>query len=318
MTWLPLDLFRQVKNVLQQGNGGTGHAHGSEWLLVRAINSTGADIERRAIVEYTNATNAGKVQKVASANSTSVLGVCVGYYDGFELIEDDCPDGYEAAVQIGGVAEVLIESTVTRGQYAVSAATDGEIVSTAVGSFAFGRVIDSQDTGAGATFCMVALGLPGAGSGGGSSALGYWDGVITKTADEDVASSTTLQDDNELKFTTVSNGLYEFELFFWMANPGAGSAPDIKFSVGEDNTFRGYAMRLAGNSGTGTSELIAGSVQSNQAFTAQTGTTPFAVWCRGSFVGGGGTFKLQWAQNASNVNPTRVYAGSTLKYKRTA
>lgn len=169
-----LDLFRQVSGILQPSHGGTGHQRGSEILLTRGINSTGATIERRAIVEYTSAVNAPKVQKVATNASTDVLGVCYGYYDGLQLVIDDCPDGYEMAIQIAGVAEILIEGTTTRGQYAVAATTDGQIYSwaTAVPG-AFGRVIDSQDVSAGATYCRVMLGLPGSGaSGSGSPSFG--------------------------------------------------------------------------------------------------------------------------------------------------
>lgn len=139
------DMLRQVANILQPGHGGTGHDHGSEWLLARGINSTGATIARRNIVQLTGATNAAKVSKVTATNSTHVLGVCVGYYDGDgQLIEADCPDGYEMAIQIGGEAECLIESAVTRDEFAYSAATDGKITSSAAaGSGAFGRIVDS-------------------------------------------------------------------------------------------------------------------------------------------------------------------------------
>jgi len=168
-----LDLYRQVSGILLPPHGGTGHDHGSEWLLARGLNSTGATIARRNIVQLTGATNAAKVSKVTATNSTHVLGVCVGYYDGQQLVEADCPDGYEMAIQIGGEAECLIESAVTRDEFAYSAATDGKITSSSTaGSGAFGRIVDSQDTSTGATFCRVVLGLPGSGSGAGAATYG--------------------------------------------------------------------------------------------------------------------------------------------------
>jgi hypothetical protein len=526
------DLFRQVSGILQPSHGGTGHARGSEILLARGINSTGSTIARRNIVQYTGGTNTPKVSKVTATSSTHVLGVCYGYYDGQELVVDDCPDGYEMAIQVGGEAEILIETAVTRDEFAYSAATDGQIVSSSSGGTgAFGRIIDSQDTSTGATYCRVMLGLPGSGSAAGGASFGtpaltlttsnaagsastairtdasvaifdattpvsqafgdtaatgsaaiaarrdhkhgmpafatpaiahgtsanagvattairsdatlatfdttvpvtqafgdaaatgsadraarrdhvhgmpanpapsfatpsialgssaaggaastvirsdstiaafdttapvtqafsdaaatgsaafaarrdhkhgmpalgtgasdaaagnhthgaagggVWDTIVVKSADESVTSSTALQDDDELQCSTVSGGYYEFEAHIFHDAGAGASATDIKFSFGEDNTFRGYLFRLAGNSGTGTAEIVAGSVQQNQSLTAQTANGVFGIFVRGSWVSGGSTFKLQWAQNASNGTALKVKAGSTLKVKRLA
>jgi hypothetical protein len=463
-----LDLLRQVANVLQPSHGGTGHSHGSEWVLARGINSTGATIGRRNIVQLTGATNAAKVSKVTATDSTHVLGVCIGYWDGDgELVIDDCPDGYEMAIQIGGIAECLIETAVTRDEFAYAAATDGQIYSqSAAGTGAFGRIVDSQDTSTGATYCKVVLGLPGSGAGGGAATFGTpaltlsttnaagsastgirtdatvaafdatvpvtqafsdsaaagsagvaarrdhkhgmpanpapsfatpaivlgsaaaagsagtvirsdgtiaafdttapttqapsdaatvgtaafaarrdhkhgwpafgtgssdiaqgnhthgaggggtWDTVVVKAADESVASSTALQNDDELLFAATNAAVYQFEAWLIVDGQGAGGTASFKFSFGEDNTFRGYLMRVAGNSGTGVAEVTPGSVQQNQPLSARTQNGNLAVYVVGSWVSAGGTFRLQWAQQVSNGTAVIVRAGSTLKIKR--
>jgi hypothetical protein len=526
-----LDLFRGVRGVLRPENGGNGSTYGEERVVVRGLNSTGADIELYSVVQLTGSTNAPKIEKVAATSSQHVAGVCVGYYIGSgELVEADCPDGYEIAVQIAGMVPVLIESAVTRDEYAYAAATDGQTTSSAtLGSGAFGRFVDSADTSTGATTARVYLGILagyGVGSAFGTPALtlstadaagaastairtdatiaafdstapvtqamgdsaatgsagkaarrdhkhgmpayatpaiahgtaanagiattpirsdatlatfdttapvtqafsdaaatgsadraarrdhvhgmpanpapsfatpaialstaaaagaagtvirsdstiaafdstapvtqafsdaaatgsaafaarrdhkhgmpalgtgatdaaagnhthgagggGTWDTVVVKAADESVASSTALQNDDELLFAATNAAVYQFEAWLIVDGQGAGGSASFKFSFGEDNTFRGYLMRVAGNSGTGVAEVTPGSVQQNQPLSARTQNGNLSVYVVGSWVSAGGTFRLQWAQQVSNGTAVIVRAGSTLKIKRLA
>lgn len=468
-----LDLLRQVANVLQPGHGGTGSRYGEGRTVVKALNSTGADLEVGSLVQPTFGANDLRVAKVASANSKTVLGVVVGYYAGDgQLIEEDAPDGFEVAVQTAGVASVLIDSTVTRADYAFSSTTAGKMVSSSsAGVGAFGVVVDSADTGAGATTARVFMPVTGSVGGGvgsgfaspaftfdssaaagaattlvrsdaqialfdatapstqaigdsasvgtagkaarrdhkhgmpafatntialGSSAaagsaatlvrsdatIAAFDGTnpaaigtaatgsaafaarrdhvhatgagtpttqafgdtattgsgpaaamsdhkhgmpsdptggtgtttVTKASDERIASSTTIQDDDELFFSTVSGKQYVFDCDLIIDMDSNSASVDIKFEFGEDSTFRGWYYALAPLSGGGAFTL--GSVQTGQTRTFDTGAFPYVYRVMGSFTAGGGTFRFRWAQNASNSIGIIVKAGSQLRYRR--
>jgi hypothetical protein len=143
-----------------------------------------------------------------------------------------------------------------------------------------------------------------------------WDAYVTKGSTESVTSSTTLQNDNELTFTAANNGIYLWELD--LIYDGSGSAtPDIKLAFGEDSASRGVAF------GIGLSTTLTatggGTILCDQTETMTFGTTaaserPASI--RGTYFGGGGSFVVQWAQNTSNGSATRVFAGSTLRYRR--
>jgi hypothetical protein len=141
-----------------------------------------------------------------------------------------------------------------------------------------------------------------------------WTTVI-KGSDTSIASSTAVANDPALLFATVNGAVYEIELVIIHGSPLGGTTPDIKFDLGEDNAARGaYASR-----GVGTSDAI--SVQN--ALTDQTTAVAFgtttsnrAVQVKGIHTAGGGTFRLRWAQNVSNVGATIVRAGSLLRFRR--
>lgn len=160
MSWLLVDLLRQVKNVLLPINGGNGSTYGEQRAVVKGLNSTGSSIPLYTLVEFTFATNTVKVRPATTLNSPDVVGVVVGYFDGDEIVvEAAAPDGSEVAVQTVGVVLVLIESAVTRGEYAFAAATDGTIYSSATAAAgAIGRVIESADI-ANIAYARVAIPL---------------------------------------------------------------------------------------------------------------------------------------------------------------
>lgn len=165
------DLLRAVRNVLQPAHGGTGDGYGRERVAVKGLNSTGSTIPLWTLVQLSGTTNTPKVKPVTALDSEHVLGVCVGYFDGFTFVEDDAPDGREVAVLTMGIVRVLIESSVTRDEYAYPAATDGTIYSDAtLTTGAFGRIVTSADVANGDDYAWVMLPLTNGGGGGGGGA----------------------------------------------------------------------------------------------------------------------------------------------------
>lgn len=138
---------------------------------------------------------------------------------------------------------------------------------------------------------------------------------VSKGGDESVTSSTTLQDDDHLLFATTSGALYEIELYLIYASPVGGTAPDIKLSMGEDSTDRGVVLA---NHWSTADAATTTSAKSNITSTiaAGTGTGKRVVLVRGSHLGNGGNFKVQWAQNSSTGSATTVYTGSLLRYRK--
>lgn len=143
--------------------------------------------------------------------------------------------------------------------------------------------------------------------------VGGWT-VVRKTADEQVAASATVQDDDLLQFPTVAGTPYEIELLAVYASPGGAGTPDIKCELSEDATARGSTMWV-GLSTADAAQTLTTTDVGGQA--AQFGTAAAKRVLRGlaHHVGGGGTFKFRWAQNTSNAQPTIVYTGSVLRYR---
>ena len=152
-------------------------------------------------------------------------------------------------------------------------------------------------------------GMPAEGGGGGSD----WT-TVTKSADEDVASSTALQDDNHLFTPAITAGkTIIWEAVINYSSPIGGATPDLKLSFGEDGTARGFWESLGrGTGGTVGQQQNQSLLGSNAAFNTDVGKQP--VLCRGVHIGNGGAFKCQWAQNVSDANATRVHSGSILRY----
>jgi hypothetical protein len=133
-----------------------------------------------------------------------------------------------------------------------------------------------------------------------------------KTADESVTSSTTLQDDDH--FTGVSltaGGYYSFEAFIVCDGPGG------KFASIFSDTPQLYGCVLA-YAYSGGHNLVTG-VTAGAVITYINDAANSGMKITGFFranAGTGGTFKIQWAQSASNATPTRWLAGSWLKVQR--
>ena len=147
-------------------------------------------------------------------------------------------------------------------------------------------------------------------------AAGLW-GNVRKAADESVASSTTVQNDDELFFTAVSGGQYEIEVMLVYGSPAGGTTPDLKIDLGEDTTARGVVGTLVGFSNTDVAfGNVFGATNQTATWIFGTATTDRIAKLVGVHTGGGGTFRLRWAQNVSGVNATIVRAGSLIRYRR--
>lgn len=143
--------------------------------------------------------------------------------------------------------------------------------------------------------------------------------VVTKTADESVASSATLQNDDELFFTATASAMYEIYLVIVYGSPAGAGTPDIKMAFGEDATARGVMTLIAywstANAANGSGFVGVGTDQT-AIFGIGTATADRAAIISGFHLGNGGTFRFLWAQNTNNVNATIVRAGSVLRYRR--
>lgn len=145
---------------------------------------------------------------------------------------------------------------------------------------------------------------------------GEWT-TVTKTLDETVAGSTTLQADDELLFTATSGKVFEVIMVLVFLSASGGSTPDMKTAFGEDGTTRGSFQQF----GLGVSDSTAASqAVSNQTAAMLWGTaaTPRIALAYGWHAGNGGTFNVLWAQNTSSGAPngTTVKANSVLLYRQ--
>lgn len=143
---------------------------------------------------------------------------------------------------------------------------------------------------------------------------GGWT-VVRKAADEQVVNNATIQDDDELQFTTVSGTAYEIELLAIYSSPSGSGTPDIKCELSEDVTARGSTMWVGLSTADAAQTLTTTDVGGA---TATFGTAVAKRVLRGlaHHVGNGGLFKFRWAQNtATGGKPTIVHAGSVLRYR---
>jgi hypothetical protein len=147
-----------------------------------------------------------------------------------------------------------------------------------------------------------------------SSQAGEWVTVL-KTVDESLNTNTTPQNDDHIFFATVAGAVYEFDGGIIYVSPIGGTTPDLKTVWGEDATIRGF---VAAHGVSNTDANFTGWAQTNQTATLILGTTTADRHARftGFHVANGGTFRLQWAQNASNGNDVTVKAGSFIRYRR--
>lgn len=134
-----------------------------------------------------------------------------------------------------------------------------------------------------------------------------------KTVDENLASSTTLQNDDALFLSTMDpNGIYEILGYLLIkASSGTNGAMKTSFSLPAGADASNWIFELqAASRGPAASGVVGGITLA---------TTNSILTFRGELVMGGtaGTLQLQWAQNSSNAATSTVSAGSFLLLRRT-
>lgn len=144
--------------------------------------------------------------------------------------------------------------------------------------------------------------------------------LVVKTADESVTSSTTLQNDDQLKYPLLANLTYVFNLLAFYEGSTTG---DIKFAftVPTGATLEWASLRAGGSLasasfGTTTEDVLgSGTVAFGGANGAGT-RLPFQA--RGIVVMGStaGDLQFQWAQTTSDAVATTVFARSFLQVQR--
>jgi hypothetical protein len=138
-----------------------------------------------------------------------------------------------------------------------------------------------------------------------------------KTADEQVVSSTTLQDDDHLALSVVAGGWYAVDCFLDVEGDPAGDIT-MGWSVPAGSTM---TWTEGGISAGNTNNIGSLKIQRNDAATS----SGVGIIAAGSSVrpsgrltvgGTAGTLQLRWAQTASSGTPTIVKTGSWLRLTR--
>lgn len=144
---------------------------------------------------------------------------------------------------------------------------------------------------------------------------------VIKPGDETVASSITLQNDNDLAVSVLANSQYFVE-FFIIYDAIQAADIQIGWTAPSGATFDWT------HGGLGTSAVASvGAVSRNYRVLADVGTvggpaaasgTKAVIPGEGRLVTGvnAGTLQLRWAQNVSNVTGTIVHANSVLIVQR--
>lgn len=144
--------------------------------------------------------------------------------------------------------------------------------------------------------------------------FGKWPQIIEKTAQETVASSTVLQDDDELAFTAGAGEKWHYEQIVY---PTSGSnTPDIKTSwtvpSGAVMTWGAWGLGTGATSGATSSAVARLADLSEIPFGAIAAAYPLVLSGLVTMNTTPGLVQFQWAQNTSNATATAVNAGSRL------
>ena len=139
---------------------------------------------------------------------------------------------------------------------------------------------------------------------------------LIKTADESVTTSTTLQDDDALKFLMGANETWVFDVVgFW----GAGSTgPDIKVGLNGPGTPTLLRAQIQHYNGPGQTPAGAGGILTSygtsEAVDISSGPPDTLFTLKGTVINGStpGNLVVQWAQRVSSATATTVKAGSFL------
>ncbi len=132
----------------------------------------------------------------------------------------------------------------------------------------------------------------------------------SKASDESVTSSTTFQDDDDLKFSVSTNETWYVELLCFV-NTGSSPNPDIKFQLTGPT---GASIKMSLFDETGNFSKVITAYSSSTGVVAIGANTTHAIRFRGTVTTAStaGTIVLQWAQDTSNTASTVVEQKSFL------
>lgn len=145
---------------------------------------------------------------------------------------------------------------------------------------------------------------------------------VYKAADTDRASTTTVTDDPDLHFTVFSPGYYAIRLCIY--HSGVGSTTNgLKFSLAStattnpSNPLTSFVLYgITNNAALGPLKYFINTTSSlTPIINSTTPSDPFFIDGRIIFTSTG-VFSFKWAQVASDVNPTRLGAGSFFQLER--
>lgn len=132
-----------------------------------------------------------------------------------------------------------------------------------------------------------------------------------KTADESVASSITLQDDNDLLFPVLANEIWAFQAFLWVAqatNVGGG----IRYTFSGPSGSTGNWGGLEAVATVALVEYVSLGTERIKTDFGVTSARPFILFGRISNGATAGDLKFRWAQETSDADATILKASSVL------
>jgi hypothetical protein len=166
----------------------------------------------------------------------------------------------------------------------------------------------------GATGSQGATGATGPqGLTGPQGPAGSGNTLVRKTANESVANSNAMQDDDELFFAIGADEVWEFEA--WIFCTSASNSPDIEYTfTAPSGTINWVSSTEPLNSATVTSNVPVTASGSTRSLPILAGTT-YLIRVRG-FVANGttaGNVRFRWTQDSSNGTATQVLLNSFIK-----
>lgn len=142
-----------------------------------------------------------------------------------------------------------------------------------------------------------------------------WE-TITKSSNQDVTSNTTPANDSELTIALINTAaVYSIDMLLFVTS--ASATPGFKYTITGPGSPTVLRYRYYQTNTAGAITTTAGNAYGT--------TNSIAIAAIGSAVieidvtlenpsSNGGTFALQWSQNATSGTPTTVLKGSRLRY----